>query len=121
MEVPTLGDAVGTPRPKYSFEVNALVIHRGDKAYVVLEDEAARAGFAHYSDVRLLTDEEGRKFEESLPYPMPPQSEKRQNRVGLGDVISRLAKLVGLEECGDCRKRRQRLNRIPVWGWWARE
>lgn len=38
--------------------------------------------------------------------------------VGLGDAFARVSSFVGLHSCEGCKKRRHRLNRLKVWGWW---
>lgn len=40
--------------------------------------------------------------------------EKRKAKYGLGEGVSRIAKLAGLIECGGCEKRRELLNRISI-------
>lgn len=35
---------------------------------------------------------------------------------GLGDVISKVTKAVGIRECGGCKKRREALNRMVPFG-----
>jgi hypothetical protein len=120
VEVPTLGSTTSDPRLKYDLEASALVIYRGDKAFVAFEDEAVPEQLLGHSDVRALSDDDARRFEESLPVPIaPPQ--RRTRRAGLGDLISWAARGMGLRECAGCGRRRERLNKIPVWGWWARE
>ncbi len=40
-----------------------------------------------------------------------------QNReVGLGDVVSKVTKAVGIKECGGCKRRRKALNRLLKFG-----
>jgi hypothetical protein len=111
---------MGEPRLKYDLEANAFVIYRGDTAFVAFEDDAAPEKLVHYSDVRALSDEEGRTFEEGLPFALSPP-ERRSRRIGLGDLISWLAGAAGIRECAGCRERGRRLNNVPVWGWWVRE
>lgn len=40
-------------------------------------------------------------------------------RVGLGDVVERLARpfarVLGVEDCSGCKKRKERLNRVRLW------
>jgi hypothetical protein len=119
VEMPAIASATGTARPKYSFEGNALVIYRGETAYVSFEHERAPDELAHHPDVRVLADGEGREFEESLPFPILPPTVRRRG-IGLGDMISWLTGRIGIEECAGCRRRKRQLNRVSVWGWWAR-
>jgi hypothetical protein len=120
VEIPTLGNTTADPRLKYDLEANAFVIYRGEKAFATFEDEAVPEQLLHHSDVRVLSDDEGRRFEETLPAPMGPP-ERRPRRTGLGDLISWLTIRVGIRECAGCGRRRKRLNKIAVWGWWAGE
>lgn len=120
LEMPTHGSATADPRPKYELEADALVIYRGDAVFVALQDEAVQENLVRHVDVRALSDEEGREFEASLPVPLAPP-ERPTGRIGLGDLVSWFARRVGIRECAGCRKRRRGLNRIPVWGWWARD
>jgi hypothetical protein len=119
LEIPIVGAATAEPRLKYDLEASALVIYRGDKAFATFEDEAVRETLLRHADVRPLSDEEGREFEKTLPAALPPP-ERRTRRMGLGDLVSWLAARVGIQECAGCGKRRRKLNKIPIWGWWAR-
>lgn len=117
VEMPAVASATDTVRPKYSFEGNALVVYRGERAYLSFERKKAPDELAHYLDVRMLTDGEGREFEEGLPFPMPPPTVRRRG-IGLGDAISWLTGRIGIDECAGCRRRKSQLNRVSVWGWW---
>ena len=117
LEMPTSEDARGRARPKYEPEANAFVVHRGNQAYVSLDDETAAAALARHPDVHVLAEDEVLAFEADLPFPMPPAAPRT---VGLGDVISRLTRTLGIRECGDCRRRRERFNKITVWRWRVR-
>jgi hypothetical protein len=118
--MPSIADATGATRPKYTPEANAFVVHRGDQAYLSLDDEAARTALARHSDVHVLTEDEGFAFENDLAFPMPPPTAS-PGTVGLGDAISRLTGRFRIRECGGCQRRRERLNKIRARRWWARE
>jgi hypothetical protein len=119
LEIPAVGAATAQPRLKYDLEASALVIYRGDRAFATFEDEAVRESLLRHADVRALSDDEAREFEKTLPLALPPP-ERRTGRTGLGDLVSWLAGRVGINECAGCGRRRGKLNKIPVWGWWAR-
>jgi hypothetical protein len=119
VEMPIVASATATERPKYSFEGNALAFYHGNRAYVSFEDERAPDELAHYSDVRVLTDSEGRELEKGLPFPMVPTVVPRRG-IGLGDAISWLTGRIGIDECAGCRRRKSQLNRVSIWGWWTR-
>jgi hypothetical protein len=119
--MPTVAMGTGSARPKYSFDGKSLLVYRGEKAYASFEDERAPNELAHYFDVRVLTDAEGREFERSLPLPFytaPPTVRRRSIR--LGDAIAWVTARMGIEECEGCRRRKGRLNKISVSWWWAR-
>jgi hypothetical protein len=112
--VPAAGD--GQPdRPKYPPQVSSLLVYRGAMVYVGLDAHAARDLLGN-SDVRLLTDTEGRAFEESLPFAPAPSWLNRPEgwHLGLGDVVSWVAHKLGIAECSGCRKRRALLNRATI-------
>jgi len=112
-------DATTAPSPKYSIDTNALVIYRNGSAYVSFEDDVA-SKLAHHSDVHLLSDAEAREFEQRLPFPLAPDVGERRGRVvGLGDLFAAVTRTLGLRECGGCRRRKARLNKLPVWRWWS--
>lgn len=117
VKMPALESMTAAAHPKYVFKGNALVIYRGESAYVAFDDETDRDELAHHSDVHVLTDSEGREFEESLPFPVSPPTPRRNRVIGLGDVISWLTRRIGIAECSGCGARRGRLNKIVLWGW----
>lgn len=105
-------------RPKYPLDVGALIIYRGPKAYLAFEDEAARASVMEHADVRLLPPAEGFEFEQNAGIGPFETRQERRRVTRLGDLVHRLAKRAGIAECADCRRRRRRLNKVIVWGWW---
>ena len=128
IEMPAIGTGTTDDpvRPKYPVQGKAFLIHQRGKVYVVLGDERARNEALQHADCRLLTPGEGSLFEETLPFPLPPQlfphdDHNNQRRpVGVGDLVARLTRRVGIAECSACQQRKRRLNNIIVWGWWRR-
>jgi hypothetical protein len=130
LEIPTVADGsdFGGRRPKYSVAARAVLVYRGEKVCVLFGDETARAEVERHSDVRRLLGKEAQELEGKYPFlPLlttdaPDPSRGRAEGAGgvvlLGDIITRLAKILGIIECEPCRKRRKLLNRIPLWGWW---
>jgi hypothetical protein len=119
VEMPAVSDdPKAAVRPKYPLDVNALVIYRGSKAYLAFEDQRARHAVVEHADVRLLTSDEGLRFEQSVSLP-PLEKRQEPGRVSrLGDVVHRLTKRAGFTECAGCGRRRTQLNKVIVWGWW---
>jgi hypothetical protein len=122
------GSDFGRLRPKYSVGSRAILVYRGEKVYVLLGDETARPELEGHSDVRRLLGKEAQGLEGKYPFlPLLTRdvldpSRGRPDGAGgvllLGDVIARLAKILGIIECEPCRKRRKLFNRLPLWGWW---
>lgn len=127
IEMPAVGtgtedDAV---RSKYPVQGKAFLMHQEGKVYVIFRDERARDEAIRHEDCRRLTPDQTRAFEESLPFPLPPHlfprdHDTRSRPVGVGDIVARLTRRVGIAECGWCQHRKRWLNRIVVWGWWRR-
>jgi hypothetical protein len=108
-------------RPKYPVETNAFLVYQGEKVYVRFPDDAAQPPGVDEADCRWLTHAEARALEESLPFPVSApfvHHHRGSQPVGLGDVVSRLTRKAGFEECSACGRRKKWLNRITVWGWW---
>jgi hypothetical protein len=130
LEIPTVADEsdFGRRRPKYSVGSRAILVYRGEKVCVLLGDGTARAEVESHSDVRRLLGKEAQELERSYPFlPLLTTDALDPNRgrpdgaggvVLLGDIIARLAKILGIIECESCRTRRKLFNRIPLWGWW---
>lgn len=118
--MPTLESGTASTHLKYPLEGNALVLYRGETAYVALEDRTAQDEVARHPDVHVLTDSESREFEESLPFPVAPVDPFPDRAVRLGDVVSWLTARLRIRECAGCRRRKRRLNEIIVWRWWVR-
>jgi hypothetical protein len=120
VKMPAVSSATATTLPKYSIDADAFVIYRDTSAYVSFEDEAAEDQLTHHEDVRVLSESEAREFERTLPFQLPELDTHRNRVTGLGDLVSALARLVGIRECSGCRRRKTRMNKIPIWGWWSR-
>lgn len=52
---------------------------------------------------------------------MKPENTKPEPSKGLGDSIAKVTKKLGIKECGGCRKRRIKLNRLVPYGKPARK
>lgn len=121
VQIPALDSQSAATRTKYPIDANALIIYRGDSAYVRFVNAASSEPIARYGDVRVLDDHEVRKFEESLPFLTSARDEEAHEEahkaLRLGDAISSLTKRLGIRECGGCQRRRSRLNRIVLWRW----
>lgn len=120
VEMPAVSGAptASAVRPKYPLDVSAIVVYRGPKAYIAVEDEVAQQAATRYPDVHLLTPSEGRALEESLSLPPLGERYDSSGTRRLGDVLHRVITAAGVADCDGCRKRRQGLNRVIVWGWW---
>ena len=124
LEMPTVGS--GTPedslRPKYPIAGNAVLVYRGDKVYIAMEDGSARTEVAKQPEIRHLTPGEALQLEDSLPFPLVSFSRhdlvNNMEGVGLGDVVAWVTHKLGFTECPGCQRRRKWLNRVVVWGWW---
>jgi hypothetical protein len=108
---------MASTRTKYSLDSSALIIYRGDSAYVRYADTALSETVARYGAVRILDEHEAREFEASLPFLAPAGDEEERRMLRLGDAISSLTKRLGIRECNSCQRRRSRLNRIVLWRW----
>jgi hypothetical protein len=124
IEMPAIGTgAADDPvRPKYPVRGRAFLMHKEGKVYVTFGDEGSQEDLLREAECGRLTPAEGDAFEESLPFPIPRQLfyQHRPNRsrpVGLGDIVSWLARRAGFIECGACQQRKRWLNRIFAWGW----
>jgi len=117
VKMPALASESAATRTKYSIDANALILYRGENAYVGFADAASSERVAQYSDVRVLDEYETRQFEGSLPFLAPARDDEPPEVLRLGDAISSLTKRFRIEECGGCQRRRSRLNRIVLWRW----
>lgn len=117
VRMPALASESAATRTKYSIDANALIVYRGDSAYVGFADAESSEPVAQHSDVRVLDDYEARQFEEGLPFLAPVHDEGAHEVLRLGDAISSLTKRFRIKECGGCQRRRSRLNRIVLWRW----
>lgn len=112
-------------QPKYPVLTNALLMYKEEKVYILFEEENAREQVEQYTDCRRLTPNEAIALEESLPFPVHSEvfhhsHTHEKKSLGLGDIVAWLTRKVGIEECGGCRSRKMRLNKLVVWGWWRR-
>ena len=116
----------GRLRPRHAIEGNALLVYRGEKVYAAPEEPGVLDRIAQLPDVRRLTRDEAANFETTLPGggspgshghvpPGPTALVQPSGRVGLGDAVSWLTSTLGMHECGACRERKKRLNRIAIW------
>ena len=121
IQVPTLDGQSAATRTKYPIDANALIIYRGDSAYVRFANAASGETIARHGDVRVLDDREVRRFEQSLPFLPPPQDDEAHGQarraLRLGDAVSSLTRRLGIRECSGCQRRRSLLNRIVLWRW----
>jgi hypothetical protein len=124
IEMPAIGTGTADDpvRPKYPARGRAFLMHKEGKVYVTFGDEGSQEDLLQEAECRRLTPAEADAFEGSLPFPIPRQlfyqHRPNDNRpVGLGDLVSWLARRAGFIECGACQERRWWLNRIVVWGW----
>jgi len=63
-------------------------------------------------------EEQRRRVFESLPAEVQANPQVRRT-FGLGDAVEILARpvarMLGIKRCSNCEKRKQRLNRVPLW------
>jgi len=124
--MPVIG--IGSPddpiRPKYGIASNAVLVYRGAKVYIDLPNQDVRIELTKQPGVRPLASNEAQELEESMPFsipslaPHPAYSYKGFLR--LGDAVAWLTHKMGLYECPGCRRRREWLNKVVIWGWWKR-
>ncbi len=121
IEVPTVVESpTSAGRPKYPIVGSPFVVYKGTKAYAMVTDNSTQQPLLHYPDVRLLDPVEVNEFESTLRVPLPQPDGREPGRQGLGEVIHWFTKMLGINECGSCQKRRRSLNRVIVWGWWRK-
>lgn len=108
-------------------DASAVLVHRGNKVYVLFDDPTAQAEALERPDMRLVSVEEMWQVESEMPGTflgaLLAQTNERYaadqaGPLGLGDFIRRVAIALRINECEACTRRRQRLNRFIVWGWW---
>jgi hypothetical protein len=108
-------------------DASAVLVHRGHKVYVLFDDPTAQAEALERPDVRPLSVEEMWQIESEMPGTflgalLAQTNERyaanRRGPLGLGDFIHRVAIALRISECEACGRRRKRLNRFIVWGWW---
>lgn len=116
LEMPVVsgGRDAADVRPKYAVETSALLIYRGSSVYVTPDAGDLEADVTLRPDVRVLTELEAREFENTLPFPLPAPAPQRGAGLGLGDLVHRVTRMFGLEECDSCRRRRRALNRVSL-------
>jgi len=49
-----------------------------------------------------------------IPPELLPQLAGGRRRIGLGDLVKKITKAVGVSPCGGCEKRRKALNKFTV-------
>ena len=117
VRMPAVAGESASARTKYAIDANALIVYRGDSAYVRFVDAASSQSVAQHGDVRVLDEHEAGRFEASLPFFPSASNEEPRRVLRLGDAISSVTKLIRVKECDGCQQRRSRLNRIVLWRW----
>lgn len=127
MEMPVSEDTLqGKPaRPRHAIEGSALLVYRGDKVYVAVQETGAADTLLRQPDVRQLPADEAQRIEDSLPgigaaklhsLSVPSDdSQSRYRRLGLGDLVSRVTSRLGIPECDACGRRKKKLNALTIW------
>lgn len=126
IQIPITGDEVLEDRSnlKYAVNKNATIIYHGQHAYVSFMDEADSVEFMQRPGIHLLTPSEVHELDRNLPFPFLSMTSKHSNGsaqneevnvVGLGDLVARFTRKLGIQECDGCRKRKRWLNRVTVW------
>jgi hypothetical protein len=127
IEMPALaGAAVGEPaRPKHPIQGTAVLVYRGERVYVALEEPDMLRRIARLPDVRCLAPDEAAEFEATLPRQLALVTQERarshhaarlnrRGRVGLGDVVQWLTGALRIQECGACGQRKKKLNAFTI-------
>jgi hypothetical protein len=119
-EMPAVGDEnrSGRSRPKYEIPSRALLVYHGQRVSVRLLEPADEVDFVGHPDVRRLSYRESEKLEVAYPFVAHADNPIARKPLRLGDAVSRIAGTMRINECEPCRRRRRRLNRIIIWGWW---
>lgn len=128
LEMPVTGGAVANDpvRPVHEIGGSALLVYRGDRVYVTVDDPDLINRFTALPDVRVLSPDEVGDFEATLPGAGAftgrrgarldrADSAVKDGRLGLGDMISWLAGRLRIRECRACSQRRKTLNRVVSW------
>jgi hypothetical protein len=108
-------------RPKYAVTGDALIVYRGTQTYVALA-HGQNDGLLIHPDVSTVTPSEAVRL--ALPRMTSGTAQHRNDatsrsrRIGVGDLVAFATRVMGLTECGSCRRRHDALNRFPLWGWW---
>ena len=76
------GQANDPVRTKYPVQGDALLVHQQGKIYIAFADNGARDQALQNPDARLLTGEEGRQFEATLPFGGLPWPVSRERAPG---------------------------------------
>jgi hypothetical protein len=119
----TPGDPI---RPRYAIEGSALLVYRGERVYVALDELDVIHRISQLPDVHRLSADEAASFEATLPGsgafanhghmgPNHHAEEEKTNEVGLGDVVSWLTNTLGIHECSACSERKKKLNKLTIW------
>jgi hypothetical protein len=116
IEMPAAGDPPsGEPaRPKHRVPGRAILVYRGRRVYVALDEPAQVERMMRLSEVRRLDRGEVLELETAVPG-MSSSANRTPDHAGLGDVISWMTTRMGIPECRACAERRTRLNRLVPW------
>jgi hypothetical protein len=68
IQIPAVASESASTRTKYSIDSSALIIYRGDSAYVRYADTALSEPVARYGDVRILDEHEARSSKRACPF-----------------------------------------------------
>jgi hypothetical protein len=118
-EMPVVRDSESQRvRPKYPIPSPALLVYEGDRVYVGQRGAQELLVPTDAADVRRLSLSEVLELNDRHPFIALQGSAVPDRRVRLGDLVSRFTHMLGIRECEPCRQRKNRLNRIVIWGWW---
>jgi hypothetical protein len=114
--------------PKYDVGASAVLVYRGDKVFILVEDTAVLAKVLAKPDVQRLSVDEMRQIERGIPGTFlgaliaHAEEDNAEGRlpVRLGDVIRRITVVLRIRECGSCAQRHNALNRFIIWRWWRK-
>jgi hypothetical protein len=110
---------------------SSVVVYRDSSAYVGLADHHVITRLLTYPDVRELSAEDLELIQPMPGLPVTWTSLSKQvsnlgyhhshhHTIGLGDLVTKLTRRIGIPECRSCARRRSFLNGLTVWGWWRR-
>jgi hypothetical protein len=112
-------------RPRYAIEGSALLVYRGERVYVALDELDVIDRISQLPGVHRLSADEAASLEATLPgsgafanhghMRSNHAEEEKTNEVGLGDAVSWLTNTLGIHECGACSERKKKLNKLTIW------